>query len=338
MKKHIVILLLLSCIIGQAQARFGQPSSEVLFSLTYSLETRPNWSLEKIYSQGEIVEIILYQENQIFYDLLIKVDAVQRFKFNNGLYEKNILQFPALRLTELRSKFDAHYKEKKIDRFYFTEDYSSFRTIEQIDNIASIVHQPINNYNLPTEIQNRISDIQQPSKVESTQNTLTDEVVEPYINPLEKFLIGNFEKCGGPNTLEVPMIQFDESYSANYLSYSQRKLYCKGDKDIRLDFLREEGIYGLYYFTFSDFSFDAVIQMLLESYDLPFDLSNLKSQSIIAEEDNKLHHTMETTFENGLKKIIIKSYYDDNPDGDYIKIEKNPDTSIQVHISYNGVI
>ena len=331
MNKIIFFVFVVFQLNGYSQVELGQSSSQTLYLLNYLLNDHPNWEMEKVYNKGNLQEIIIYQYDQPFYDLLIKGDAIQRFVMEDDVYVLNILQFPSLALETLQNKYDDHYKNKRIGNYYFDAGFEYQRTIELVDETASVLYQQIAFDELPDAVQQQIKQKQQPE--ENTDAI----IVQEYTNPLEKLIRSTFKMCEETRILQVSLKQFDSASEYDYPTSSHKTIFCNEDKNITLDYLIEEGVDGFYYFTFSNMSFINVAQMVSKSYNLAFDMNNQGFQKIVGK-DPKSYDTMEQQTGNEKSVIEIKSYYDGNLAGDYIKISQNENGTIQVNIAFNGWI
>lgn len=333
MKSIFIVLILLLTLSTNGQIKFGQPSNETLYWLTYTVSERGNWELEKRYSSGKLQSIIVSQFNQSFYDLALRLDATQLYIFEEGKYVKNLLQFPQLSLEYLQERFDSSYSADRIGKFYFDKDYKAFRTIELVDGIATIVYQQTVFEMLSEEVRHIIRD-----KEYQNSRSVNEEVVSPTYNAFEQSIRESFDICREKEILEVKLNDIDFDIEEDYLTYSHRTVFCNNSKDIVLDYLIEEGVNGFYYYSTSSMTFEELSQMLFESYELPFDLSDGNKQRTFNESDPKAYSTLLLETVNDLKTLKIESFYDGSPEGDYIRIKQMPDNSIQVHISYNGII
>lgn len=331
MNKIIFFVFVMFQLNGYSQVELGQSSSQTLYLLNNLLNDHPNWEMEKVYNRGNLQEIIIYQYDQTFYDLLIKDDAIQRFVMEDDVYVLNILQFASLTLETLQSKFDKHYNNKRIENYYFDAGFEYQRTLELVDETASLLYQQTVFDELPDAVQQQIKQKKQPE--ENTDSI----IVQEYINPLEKLIRNTFKMCEETTIIQVNLKQFDSTSEYDYPTSSHKTVFCNEDKIITLDYLIEEGVDGFYYFTFSNMSFINVAQMVSKSYNLAFDMNNQEFQKIV-DKDPKSYDTMEQQTRNGKRIIEIKSYYDWNLAGDYIKISQKENGLIQVHIAFNGMI
>ena len=328
MKKIAFLVFVLFQLKGHSQVQLGQPSSETLYLLTYLIKDHPNWEMEKVYDQGELQQVVVSQYDQVFPDLLVKVDAIQRFVMQDGAYVLNILQFPSLKLDELKNRFDNHYSASRIGDYYFDDGFNYQRTITSLDGTASVLYQATDLDALPETVRQQIQ--------QSLEDDNVMDVEEDYINPFEKYIRNGFEACTSTKIFHVYLNQFENDSESDYPTSSHRTIFCDGNRKIVLDYLIEEGVDGFYYFTCSSIPYDKVVQMVLDSYHLSFDLDNSQPQKKINEMDPKAYTTMEHSQDRNGKVTTIKNYYDGNPEGDYIRIRKNPNNTVQVHISYNG--
>ena len=200
--------------------------------------------MEKVYDNGDLQEIVIYKHNQVFYDLLIKINAIQRFVMQNDVYVLNILQFPSLKLNELQSKYDNHYKNSRIEDYYFSKGFKDQRTITLIDGTASIVYQKTIFDTLPKTIQQQIEQQSQPTK---SDNDL--EVIEKYINPFEKLIRYRFKTYKAKQIIQISLkiliaITFDENvatFHGSVFSLLPSMKYSVKDNKIYVD--TEQGIW-----------------------------------------------------------------------------------------------
>lgn len=324
----VFVVLQLSC---YSQVELGQSSSQTLYLLNHFIKDHPNWEMEKVYNKGDLQEIIIYQNDQTFHDLLIKADAIQRFVMEDDVYVLNILQFPSLKLEALQNKYDNHYKNKRIEDYYFDEGFEYQRTIELVDETASVLYQKTVFDELPNTVQRQIKQRQQP------EGNTDSIVIQEHINPLEKLIRNTFNMCEKTTIIQVSLKQFDSNNEYDYPTSSYKTVFCNEEKSITLDYLVEEGVDGFYYFTFSNISFNDVTQMVINSYNLSFDLNNKQIQKI-KDKDPRGYVTVEQQTNNSTRILEIKNYYDENLAGDYIKINQKENGSIQVHIAFNGLM
>ncbi|WP_407556503.1 hypothetical protein [Winogradskyella sp. 4-2091] len=331
MNKIIFFVFIVFQLSVYSQVELGQSSSQTLYLLHHLIKDNPNWEMEKVYKKGDLQEIIIYQNDQTFYDLLLKVDAIQRFVMEDDVYILNILQFPSLKLEALQNKYDNHYKNKRVENYYFDDDFEYHRTIEEVDETASVVYQKTVFDELPKTVQQQINQRKKPE-----ENTDSNVVIE-YINPLEKQIRDTYSLCKEKKIVRVDIKQFDKASEYDYKTSSHQTVFCNDNKRVVLDYLIYEGIDGFYYFTFSNMSFNDISQMVINSYNLSFDLNNKQFQKI-KDKDPRGYVTAEQQTNNGIRVVEIKSYYDGNLAGDYIKISQNEDGTIQVHIAFNGLI
>lgn len=331
MNKIIFFAFMAFQLISYSQVELGQSSSQTLYLLDHFIKDHPNWEMEKVYDKGDLKEIIVYQYDQAFYDLLIRVDAIQRFVMEDGIYALNILQFQSLKLEALQNKYEYHYKNRRIENYYFDDDFEYHRTIEYIDKTASILYQKTVFDKLPDTVQRQIRQKQQSEGI--TDST----VIQEHINPLEKLIRNTFSVCEQTTIIQVSLKQFNKTSEYDYPTSSHKTVFCNEEKSITLDYLIEEGVDGFYYFTFSNQSFNDVAQLVFSSYNLSFDLSNKEFQKT-KDKDPRGYITLEQLTNSNGSVIEIKSYYDENLAGDFIKISQNEDSAIQVHIVFNGLM
>ncbi|WP_407557328.1 hypothetical protein [Winogradskyella sp. 4-2091] len=144
MKQIIILLLIITSTVCNAQIKLGQHSSETLYFLSHLVDNRSDWQMEKQLYNGEIQELIVYKADQLYYDLKVKVDVIERYIMIDGQYAYNIVHFPSLKTDFLQQRFNDKYSKNKIEALYFTDDYQHYRTIELIDGSASVVYKKYN--------------------------------------------------------------------------------------------------------------------------------------------------------------------------------------------------
>ncbi|MFV0531751.1 MAG: hypothetical protein ACK5MD_10000 [Flavobacteriales bacterium] len=161
------------------------------------------------------------------------------------------------------------------------------------------------------------------------------EIEEEYINPLQQYLSNNYTVCQQQTVKSLNVNSFDAEL--DYETTSYQIIYCKNDEEIAFDFLPEEGLDGFYYATFRSIPYTEVLKIVLKSYNLTFKTDVLEEQKHIDSKDDNSYTIMRQSFKENQKTAEIKSFYKDNSEGNYIRVEQKPNNTIQVHISYNGV-
>lgn len=174
MNKIVCFVFILFQLNGYSQVELGQPSSQTLYLLNHLVKGHPNWEMEKVYDQGELREVVIYQYDQLFPDLLVKVDAIQRFVMQEGVYVLNILQFPSLKLEQLQNKYDSYYKNSRIGDYYFDGNFEYQRTIELVDGTASVLYQRAIFDELPDTVQQHIEQKRQSEKKTDSESCIAD--------------------------------------------------------------------------------------------------------------------------------------------------------------------
>lgn len=185
MKRILWFLLVLIGTNATSQIHFGQPVNKVQYLLEYVSEGK-NWEIQKVYHNGEVQEITVYMYQQLYYDLSLKTDAIDRYLMKNGKYYRKETQLIEVSVEYVKERFEKLYGDTKLDNYYFDDDYSSYQTIELRDGVPTITILETNETNLPKEVLSeaakRKREVEQKQITKEEKRERVDSLLATYVN------------------------------------------------------------------------------------------------------------------------------------------------------------
>jgi len=98
-------------------------------------------SFDVIHNNGVTVEIIVSMKDGYFYDLGLNSDYAIHYVMKNGILDHIITQYINISAEQIRNRFSQLYGEKHIDKYFFSDDYKSFKTVILDNNGVTAVKE-----------------------------------------------------------------------------------------------------------------------------------------------------------------------------------------------------
>ncbi|MBA4283864.1 MAG: hypothetical protein C0432_06200 [Candidatus Puniceispirillum sp.] len=171
MKNTVTTVIFLSLFWNYSRAQtihIGQDGEQIkqIIELTTRSHNRPDsygnrassravWDVR--YQDGQVSEVIQCFYNQYLVDFQIIADFCKYYVMNNGKLSYVLTQYENVSLSDLRKHFNNSYKERKVEDYYFSEDFRHYSKLYLHQNGLATVEWRINNpLNLPSSVKENL--------------------------------------------------------------------------------------------------------------------------------------------------------------------------------------
>jgi len=194
MKQLLFALLLCISIKATSQIYIGQPIEETSYLLEHISKSK-GWQLEKQYYDGNVKEIWVYQFGQLFYDLGIRTDAIDRYIFKGEKYAYKLTELIEVSFEFVQERFDKLYGKTKIGDYYFADGYTTYQQFALIDGVVTILYAKTEFDDLPKDIRAKVKKLQTVTLNKRKEENLKEERNSRIIDSLSNVVInvGEYE-------------------------------------------------------------------------------------------------------------------------------------------------
>jgi hypothetical protein len=112
------------------------------------------------HSNGVTSEIIIRVKGGYLYDLALNSDYEIHYVMKDGLLDRISTQYENLSTEQLKAGFNKLYGEKRIGNYYFSNDYTSYKTIFLSNNgLATVEERSSYETHFPTLVKSKLDNL-----------------------------------------------------------------------------------------------------------------------------------------------------------------------------------